>query len=180
MSATVHGHLKRTAPLSRKARYRRDERLWAWLFLGGTWIAIPTFIVVSARAEGAPLEDALLSVAGFLAVSAALFVWARRRTGAAWTAVVETKRLVVRRDKNGQESVYPRIHARTSRGRRVRAEVTADGFAFLREGDMIMKEAGFNFPVKIGGAGERRICPACGSVYAATDAACRGCGFENV
>ncbi len=166
--------------MARAARYRRDERLWAWLFLGGTWLVIPIFIVVSALSEGAPLEDALLSIGGFLVVSAALFVWARRKTGASWIAVIEDMHLVTRRIAHGQERVSLRVYARTSRGRRVKADVTSEGFEYLHIGDMIEKKAGFNFPDKIRGADDRRICPACGGVYPVIDAACPRCGFDNV
>jgi hypothetical protein len=172
---------RRVDPFARAARYRRDARLWAWLFLGGLWLVVPAFIVFSSWREGAPLEDALFSVAGFLAVSAALFVWSRRRTESAWTALVEDKRLTERCERDGTRRVGYRVIARTSTGRRLRVEVTPAAFELLQVGDMLVKQAGFEFPDKVRGSADReRICMACGSVYPVADEACPGCGLENI
>lgn len=160
----------------RAARYRRDAKLWAWLFLGGLWLVVPAFIAFTSWRERASLEDALLSIAGFLAVSGALFAWSRRRTEAAWTGVIEEKASVV-----GRQRTIHRVIARTSRGRRLRVSVTPTAFELLQVGDMVAKLPGFEFPDKIRGSRDRdRICMACGSVYPVADDACPGCGLENI
>lgn len=171
---------KRIDPLARMARYRRDERLWAWLFLGGICIVAPLVIVVEAMTDDIPLSDVVASSIGFFVVIGSLFAWSRRKTNAAWEGIVIEKTIVPHDASGRRGRLSYKVVARTAQGHRVAVDVTSAGFDLLKEGDMVVKKAGFNFPDKFRVADKERICMACGGVYSTAEDVCPRCGMENI
>lgn len=158
--------------------YRTNSRRYAWIFL---LVLVPVVVGVIRLSTGEWNEDVLYSAAAFIVVTGLLAFFSRRGTEGAWRGTVEGKairRETRRRHDDGPaETVYiPVVVFRTDTGKRVKLRVSRDLYEYFREGERVVKIAGFDWPEKEESAPEdRRVCIACGNVLEAGEVPCSRC-----
>lgn len=148
--------------------YRRQSRLYAWLFFAAV---IPVVLLVIWLEIGELNEEVLGSLAFFIAVFLALALGSRRRTSAAWRSVVVDKQA----SEQGAGGV---LVLELTRGKRRKLRVSQALFDYFAPGDAVFKLDGFEWPEKWVPDEGRRVCIACGDVIRLEEpaTACPRCG----
>ncbi len=140
----------RRAAQARAESYNRQRQLWSLLF---SLLLIPVVLAIIWLDVGELNTDVLLSLAGFIVVTAVLAYFTLRSAAASWQGV-----LVDQYFKGS--SLY--LIFRTDRGKRVKLIVGSRLAGYFTLGDTVVKIKGFDYPEKLHRDGDRQLCVACG------------------
>lgn len=159
-------------------KYRRDAFRYAWGFWAVFTCAV--FALVSWEMKGfTPEAYASAAVAG--AISAGLALNMRARQARAWQGVLSRKWIEQRRIRHAQQHDEwvdrPRAEVSTRSGKKIRLRLTPRLFDYFEEGDLLLKPAGFDWPLRLPDTDQAgRVCICCGFIMDAADGGCPGCG----
>jgi len=143
----------RRAAQARAESYHRQRQLWSLLFF---LLLIPVVLAVIWLDVGELNADVLLSLAGFIVVTAVLAYFTLRGAAASWQGV-----LVVQYFKGS--SLY------------------LSGLAgYFALGDTVVKIKGFDYPEKLYRDGDRQLCVACGRLFPLGEAQCTSCRNQAI
>jgi hypothetical protein len=154
----------RRAAQARAESYHRQRQLWSLLFV---LLLIPIVLVVIWIDVGELNADVLLSLAGFIVVTAILGYFTLRSAAASWQGVLVDQYLK-------GSSLY--LIFRTDRGKRVKLPVGSGLAGYFALGDTVVKIKGFDYPEKLYRDGDRQLCVACGRPFPIGEARCSACG----
>ncbi len=153
----------RRAAQARAESYNRQRQLWSLLFF---LLLIPVVLAIIWLDVGELNADVLLSLAGFIVVTAVLAYFTLRGAAASWQGV-----LVDQYFKGS--SLY--LIFRTDRGKRVKLVVGSGLAGYFALGDAVVKIKGFDYPEKLHRDGDHQLCVACGRLFPLGEAQCTSC-----
>lgn len=158
-------------------KYRRDAFRYAWGFWAVFTLAV--FALVSWELQGVTREAfASAAVAG--AIAAGLALQMRAGQARAWEGTLSRKWIEQRRIRHAQQRDEwvdrPRAEVFTHNGKRIRLRLTPGLFDYYREGDLLLKPAGFDWPLRMPDEETGRVCICCGQIMDPDATGCPGCG----
>jgi len=158
----------RRAAQARAESYHRQRQLWSLLFF---LLLIPVVLAVIWLDVGELNADVLLSLAGFIVVTAVLAYFTLRGAAASGQGVRVEQYLKGR-------SLH--LIFRTDRGKRVKLVVRSGLAGYFVFGDTVVKIKGFDYPEKLHRDGDRQLCVACGRLFPLGEAQCTSCRNQAI
>jgi hypothetical protein len=156
------------------AGYRRQARLYAWLFYGMVVVAIGSII----RWELGEFSEVWVKATLFAALLTWLLAYHARRTAeTSWVGrVAATSGSAGPGDRgNGEHAKCRIVRFETHRGKRVRVRIPPSLDDYYISGRIYHKLAGMSYPIATGKDDTNGICPACGTYYERNASLCGGC-----
>lgn len=159
------------------ALYQRDSKLYAW----GFFIFLhPVVFGIIWWSMGELNKDVFLSLGFFSLVTFILAVFTRRKAKSSWSGMVTEKGIRqrrVRRDDSAPDRIetYYEVVVSTGRGKSKKIRCNPTYFEYIKEGDVLVKVPGYDWPEKVQYDADHRICIVCGNILDATDGNCPRC-----
>lgn len=149
-------------------KYRKKRSRWAFYFF---LFLIPVAFVVIIISVGELSAEVWMALGAFLGVTIILSLFSSRRTSHGWRGRIQDKKIKTLRYRDDSiDTGYSTrqqclLEVQTSRGKRVRTEVSGSMYNYFDVGDSIIKIGGFAYPEKINLDGINRGCINCGRVF---------------
>ncbi len=159
------------------SNYQQASKRYAW----GFFILLhPIVFGIIWWSMGELNKDVFLSLGFFSLVTFILAVFTRRKAKRTWSGVVTKKEIIERRVRQNDDSqdrivTNYEVLVETGRGKKIKLRCIPLFFDYVKEGDVLVKVAGFDWPEKVELDGQQRACIACGYPMDAGDGNCPRC-----